>query len=104
MIYAHTNSSNRLKSHLCVVFLQLLQYKVQIPFSSYSCPAAVIFISNKHLQCIHAGEVALPGGKRDPTDPDDAFTAKREAHEELGLQPNSVEVCSSRRLSFGHAL
>eukprot|EP00878_Enallax_costatus_P003413 GHUV01003623.1.p1 GENE.GHUV01003623.1~~GHUV01003623.1.p1 ORF type:complete len:282 (+),score=55.25 GHUV01003623.1:287-1132(+) len=40
----------------------------------------------------HQGEVALPGGKRDPTDADDAFTAKREAFEELGLQPDSVEV------------
>ncbi|WIA11436.1 hypothetical protein OEZ85_011553 [Tetradesmus obliquus] len=40
----------------------------------------------------HKGEVCLPGGKRDPTDPDDAFTAKREAQEEMGLQPSSVQV------------
>ncbi|KAF6253594.1 NUDIX hydrolase domain-like protein [Scenedesmus sp. NREL 46B-D3] len=40
----------------------------------------------------HKGEVCLPGGKRDPTDPDDAFTAKREAHEEMGLQPSSAQV------------
>lgn len=39
-----------------------------------------------------AGEVCLPGGKRDATDPDDAFTAKREAEEEMGLQPSSVQV------------
>jgi 8-oxo-dGTP pyrophosphatase MutT (NUDIX family) len=42
-----------------------------------------------------AGEVCLPGGKRDPTDPDDAFTAKREAQEEMGLQPSSVQVSAA---------
>jgi 8-oxo-dGTP pyrophosphatase MutT (NUDIX family) len=44
------------------------------------------------LRTAAAGEVCLPGGKRDPTDPDDAFTAKREAQEEMGLQPSSVQV------------
>lgn len=45
------------------------------------------------VQWLHAaGEVCLPGGKRDATDPDDAFTAKREAEEELGLQPSAVQV------------
>lgn len=39
-----------------------------------------------------AGEVCLPGGKRDPDDPDDAFTALREAHEEMGLSPSDVQV------------
>jgi 8-oxo-dGTP pyrophosphatase MutT (NUDIX family) len=43
-----------------------------------------------------AGEVCLPGGKRDPTDPDDAFTAKREAQEEMGLQPSSVQVSAQQ--------
>lgn len=44
---------------------------------------------------LHAGEVCLPGGKRDPTDTDDAFTATREAAEEMGLQPSCVQVRSS---------
>eukprot|EP00850_Spirogloea_muscicola_P021667 SM000257S08651 [mRNA] locus=s257:20337:21691:- [translate_table: standard] len=37
-------------------------------------------------------EVALPGGKRDEGDADDAATALREAHEEIGLPPAAVEV------------
>lgn len=45
-----------------------------------------------HAARARAGEVCLPGGKRDATDPDDAFTAKREAEEEMGLQPGSVQV------------
>ncbi|XP_022140134.1 nudix hydrolase 11-like isoform X2 [Momordica charantia] len=42
----------------------------------------------------HSGEVALPGGKRDPSDVDDVATALREAEEEIGLAPALVEVVS----------
>jgi len=40
----------------------------------------------------HAGQVSFPGGRRDDTDPDLIFTALREAQEEVGLEPSSVEV------------
>ena len=39
-----------------------------------------------------AGEVALPGGKADEGDLDDAETATREAKEEIGLDPSLVTV------------
>ena len=35
----------------------------------------------------HPGEIAFPGGKRDPEDAGPWVTARREAHEEVGLQP-----------------
>jgi len=41
----------------------------------------------------HAGEVALPGGKRDDGDANDVATALREASEEIGLEEDDVEVC-----------
>lgn len=41
---------------------------------------------------VHAGEVALPGGKREENDADDVQTALREAKEEIGLDPFHVSV------------
>lgn len=40
----------------------------------------------------HAGEIAFPGGRADPGDPSPTATALREAHEEVGLPPENVEV------------
>ena len=40
----------------------------------------------------HSGQVALPGGKIDPADPGPADAALREAHEEIGLPPESVRL------------
>jgi 8-oxo-dGTP pyrophosphatase MutT (NUDIX family) len=40
----------------------------------------------------HAGEISFPGGRHDPGDDDLLFTALREAHEEIGLVPDAVDV------------
>ena len=39
----------------------------------------------------HSGEVSFPGGRQDEEDPDLWATALREAHEEIALEPASVE-------------
>jgi 8-oxo-dGTP pyrophosphatase MutT (NUDIX family) len=43
----------------------------------------------------HAGQAAFPGGASDPTDPDPAATALREAYEEVGVDPASVTVVAT---------
>ncbi len=45
----------------------------------------------EHLST-HSGQVALPGGKSDDTDPTPAATALREAQEEVGLEESFTEV------------
>ena len=40
----------------------------------------------------HAGQIAFAGGKCDDTDADVAATALREAHEEVGLEAQHVQV------------
>jgi 8-oxo-dGTP pyrophosphatase MutT (NUDIX family) len=41
---------------------------------------------------VHSGQVAFPGGRMEETDPDLAYTALREANEEIGIQAAGVEV------------
>jgi len=40
----------------------------------------------------HKGQISFPGGKKESTDSDLLQTALREAYEEIGLDPDSVEV------------
>ena len=40
----------------------------------------------------HAGEISFPGGRQDDDETDLRLTALREAHEEIGLEPRSVEL------------
>jgi 8-oxo-dGTP pyrophosphatase MutT (NUDIX family) len=54
--------------------------------------ADVLLIQRSATMRRHAGQVAFPGGATDPQDASAAATALREAAEEVGLRPDTVEV------------
>ena len=53
-------------------------------------PVVILTVRREHLRT-HAGQIAFPGGRIDPGE-DAIAAALREAHEELGLAPNAVEI------------
>lgn len=57
-------------------------------------PEVIVTLRSSHLST-HSGEMAFPGGKRDPEDADLLVTALREAEEEVALPPSQVEVIGS---------
>jgi len=64
---------------------------VLVPITRSDEPELVLTLRASGLST-HGGEVAFPGGRRDPEDPDLIYTALREAEEEIGLPPGLVEV------------
>src|SRR3989338_9158039 len=64
---------------------------VLVPITRRDEPEVVLTLRASGLST-HGGEVAFPGGRRDPEDADLIETALREAEEEIGLPPGLVEV------------
>lgn len=54
-------------------------------------PCAVFTMRTKKLKS-HSGQISFPGGKIDEQDACEKSAALREAHEEIGLHPDQVEV------------
>jgi 8-oxo-dGTP pyrophosphatase MutT (NUDIX family) len=55
----------------------------------------VIFTRRTDTVEHHKGQISLPGGAQDPTDPDAVYTALRETQEELGIDPDLLEVVAT---------
>jgi len=52
----------------------------------------VVLLQRSSVLRDHPGEIAFPGGSREPTDRNPAATALREGAEEIGLDPSSVDA------------
>lgn len=74
----------------------------------YATPSAVLillFEDNNELQTllikrseyagIHSGQMAFPGGKKEPNDASFEATALREVHEEIGVSASEIELIGS---------
>lgn len=61
-----------------------------------AAPAAsaisILLTERAHHLRSHPGQVSFPGGRKEASDPDLVATALRETHEEVGIEPESVEV------------
>lgn len=64
---------------------------VLMPITRSDEPELVLTLRASGLST-HGGEVAFPGGRRDPEDATLVTTALREAEEEVGLAPGLVEI------------
>lgn len=53
---------------------------------------SLLFIRRASTLRAHSGEMAFPGGSRESADASPVMTALREAREEIGLEPERVEV------------
>jgi 8-oxo-dGTP pyrophosphatase MutT (NUDIX family) len=60
--------------------------------ASQSQPPHVVLTRRRSDLRRHAGEISFPGGRMDPGDADLTATALREAEEEIGLAPDTVEL------------
>lgn len=52
----------------------------------------LVLILRPTYEGVHSGQIALPGGKVEELDDNYQTTALREAWEEVGIQPSSVEI------------
>jgi 8-oxo-dGTP pyrophosphatase MutT (NUDIX family) len=65
---------------------------VLVPVYRDETGALRVVLVRRALGGIHGGQLAFPGGMREPTDASARDTAVREAHEEIGLEPGRVAV------------
>jgi 8-oxo-dGTP pyrophosphatase MutT (NUDIX family) len=52
----------------------------------------LVFVEKLATLRYHGGQIAFPGGRMEPEDPDVVSTAVREAREEVGVDPGSLQV------------
>ena len=88
----------RLRDHLPldltlpILTSDLVPAGVLVPLFLQEDEVRVLFTQRTLLVKDHRGQVAFPGGVRDPEDPHLLATALRETQEEIGLAPDTVEV------------
>lgn len=88
----------RLKDHLSLELAlpdsapDLVPAGVLVPLFVQEEELRVMFTQRTLLVKDHRGQIAFPGGVRDPEDPNLLATALRETEEEIGLAPEAVEV------------
>ncbi|HSR57582.1 MAG TPA: CoA pyrophosphatase [Candidatus Binataceae bacterium] len=65
---------------------------VLVPIIERADDLSIVYIRRSDLVESHRGQVAFPGGRVDPADATLLDTALREAQEEVGIEPDAVDV------------
>jgi 8-oxo-dGTP pyrophosphatase MutT (NUDIX family) len=65
---------------------------VLVPLVDRADGMTVLFTERASQLAKHAAQVSFPGGRVEPSDPDVASAALREAYEEIGLDAGRVEI------------
>jgi 8-oxo-dGTP pyrophosphatase MutT (NUDIX family) len=65
---------------------------VLVPLIERDSGLHMLFTERKHDLPEHPGQISFPGGRSEEADADLTQTALREAHEEVGLDPGTVEI------------
>jgi len=65
---------------------------VLVPIIDRQSGLTVLLTQRSSELRVHAGQVSFPGGRMEASDSDIVATALREAHEEVGIYPDSVEI------------
>jgi 8-oxo-dGTP pyrophosphatase MutT (NUDIX family) len=65
---------------------------VLVPMYGWPQRPGLVFTERRSDLRRHAGEISFPGGRQDDADEDLRRTALREAEEEIGLEPEQVEL------------
>ena len=69
-----------------------LESAVLVPLVDAGDELHIVLTRRRDDMRSHAGEYSFPGGRRDPGEKTLMHTALRETHEEVGIQPSSVQV------------
>jgi len=71
----------------------LREAAVLVPVHFHADGSAHVLMTRRRNDLrLHPGQISWPGGRIDPGDADSLAAALREAHEEIGLVPDHVEV------------
>lgn len=70
----------------------LVHASVLVPLLARECGLTVLLTQRAEHLTDHPGQISFPGGRAEPHDSSAIETALREAEEEIGLSPASVQV------------